>query len=83
MDSEGQLGELLDLAERLGVEIRRAWLGGDGGGLCVIRGKKVLFLDTAASPPEQVGKTAAALAAVEGVEDCYVRPEVRELLDGD
>ena len=81
MDSEEQLQELLDLAERLGVEVRQVGMGGEGGGICRLRGKQVLFVDTGASPAEQVGKTAAALAQVEGLEECYVRPEVRELLD--
>lgn len=82
MDSEAVLAELLDLAEKLGIEVRRELLGGEGGGLCLLRGRKVLFVDTGADLVEQVGKTAAALSDVDGIAECYVRPEVRELLDG-
>jgi len=81
MDSQTLLEELLDLAQRLEIEVRRASMGGEGGGLCRLRGKKVLYLDTAASLADQLGKTAAALKEVLGVEQCYIRPEVRELLD--
>lgn len=82
MDSEAVLAELLDLAERLGIEVRRELLDGNGGGLCLLRGQRVLFVDTGADLVEQVGRTAAALSDVDGVAECYVRPEVRELLDG-
>lgn len=82
MDSEAVLAELLDLAERLGIEVRRELLSGEGGGLCLLRGQRVLFVDTGADLVEQVGRTAAALSDVDGVAECYVRPEVRELLDG-
>jgi hypothetical protein len=82
MDSDLILAELLDLAGKLGIEIRRELLGGDGGGLCLLRGRKVLFVDTAAALIDQVETTAAALSDVDGVAECYVRPEVRQLLDG-
>ena len=62
MDSEAVLAELLDLAEKLGIEVRRELLGGDGGGLCLLRGRRVLFVDTGADLVEQVGRTVAAPA---------------------
>jgi hypothetical protein len=44
----------LNVAERLGYEVRQDWLGGTGGGGCEIRGRKVLFIDLALSPAEQL-----------------------------
>ena len=41
------LEQALDLAQRLGYEVRQEWLGGNGGGGCELNGQKVLFLDLA------------------------------------
>jgi hypothetical protein len=47
------LGHGLDLVSRLGYEIRQEYLGGSGGG-CVLKGKKIFFLDLALDPGEQL-----------------------------
>ena len=44
----------LDLAARLGYQIRQEYLGGNGGGGCLLRGKKIFFLDLALDPAEQL-----------------------------
>ena len=44
----------LDLAARLGYQIRQEYLGGNGGGGCVLKGKKIFFLDLALDPAEQL-----------------------------
>ena len=80
MDEQGLLSELLDLAEELGVEVRRDFLGGEGGGICRLRGKWVLFVDSDASVAEQVSRTAEALAGQVGLEDRYILPQVRDIL---
>jgi hypothetical protein len=55
------LGQALDLARRLGYEIRQEWLDGDGGGGCILRGRKILFLDLALGPDEQLDQVLDAL----------------------
>ncbi len=47
------LDHALDLAQKLGYQIRQEWLGGEGGGSCVLKGCKLFFLDLALSPREQ------------------------------
>jgi len=47
------LRQSLDLAERLGYRVRQEWLNGCGGG-CEINGRKVLFLDLAMGPTDQL-----------------------------
>ncbi|MGW8256065.1 MAG: hypothetical protein ACWGMZ_01120 [Thermoguttaceae bacterium] len=47
------LEHALNLATRLGYHIRQEFLGGSGGGGCVLRGKKILFLDPALDPSDQ------------------------------
>jgi hypothetical protein len=39
------LQEAVEAARRLGYEVRQDWLGGNGGGHCLVRGRKWLLLD--------------------------------------
>ena len=73
------LRRLCELAEKLGCEVRVEALRGTGG-LCEIRGNRVLFIDASLDPLEQVGQTAQALCNEPGLEDVYVLPELREYL---
>lgn len=81
MDLQTRLDEMAALAEQVGVEIRREALGGDGGGLCVLRGRRVLFIDTLADLETRYDKTLAALAGLPEVDAHYVRPDLREEID--
>lgn len=72
--------ELAGVAERLSIEIRHLRYEGEGG-MCVIRGKKVLMINDGLDAPDRVFMMARALVGAPGVEDLYVVPEVRELLD--
>lgn len=80
MHTEELLAALLELAELVGLEVRKEYLGGEGGGLCVLRGKRILILDTGSDTAEQVARTASALARLSEVETMYVLPQVREVL---
>jgi hypothetical protein len=60
------LNEALEAARRLGYDVRQDWLGGDGGGHCLVRGRRMLLLDVAQSPNEQLDVVADALRS----EDC-------------
>ncbi len=81
MDKQALLTELLDLADRMDIEIRQVYMSGEGGGLCNLRGRSVLFVDTAAPLPEQLARVAEALAGLDHLEDQYLLPQVREILD--
>jgi len=77
------LGELLELAEQLGVQVRRASMGGSGGGLATLRGQPILFVDTDAPAEVQLEKSAAGLSRLaDRIEQIYVRPALRALLEG-
>lgn len=75
------LTEALALLERLDVEVRNVHLGGTGGGFCVLRGKRVMFLDLDADVATQLDVSLAALAELPEVDSLFASPALRELLD--
>ena len=56
----------------------RAGLGGDGGGFCIIKGQKRLFVDTQADVETRYEHTLAAMAALPDIDTHFLLPEVRE-----
>jgi len=78
------LGQLEDLANRLGIAIRHFKFIRDEssgpGGLCRIRGEYVLFLDSQATTKEKVLVTIEALKQFD-LGDVHVRPAIRDLLE--
>lgn len=81
MDKQRTLEELLDLLEAEGVEVRTEALGGGGGGLCVIKDKRIFFVDTQTSLAEMAAICGEAVAKLVDVEKVYIRPEVREFIE--
>jgi len=80
MMNEAKIVEYLtELCEKLGVVVRFEPLA-TSGGLCDLRGRKMLFVGTACSRAEQVATICEALldADLEGI---YILPEVREVLE--
>jgi len=84
MEPERQLRALLDLVESLGILLRRmpAGEGGSPGALVRLRDREMLFLDPAAPVADQVAVVADALRGRPGLEELYLPPELRELIEG-
>lgn len=78
MDLGNRLDALLELAEQLGIDIRAEAMGGGGGGICRLRGARVLFVDTSADLMTRYDRTLAALAPLEELDGHYICPEVRQ-----
>jgi hypothetical protein len=78
VDLQTRLDFLTDFAADLDIELRREPLGGQGGGLCTLRGRRVLFIDSSADAETRYEKTLAALAGLPELEARYVPPEIRE-----
>jgi hypothetical protein len=74
------LGLCLDLAKRLGYDIREEWLGGNGGGGCVLRGRKILFLDLTFGPAEQLDLVVETLRRDTEAPQLPMPQAVRDLL---
>lgn len=81
MDIERRLEELLEVVGQLGLEVRRESLSGSGGGLCVMKGRRVLFVDTAADLDERYERVLSAVAGLAELEQRYLSPDVREDLE--
>ena len=79
MDSESILMCLEELANKLEIEVRWDALGSDGG-ICTLRGKRILMVDRSLNDLSKIDVMAEALCE-EGIDDIYIRPEVREILE--
>lgn len=78
MDISRRLDALLELAEQLGIDIRAETMGGSGGGLCRLKGRRVLFVDTAADLATRYDRTLAAMAGLTEIDARFLLPEVRQ-----
>jgi hypothetical protein len=81
MDATAQLDTVLQLFEQLGIEVRRERLGGSGGGLCKIRGQRVVFVDLDADTATKLDCCIEALAGVPEAASVYMAPDMRERMD--
>lgn len=75
------LDYLIELARRLGFEIREEWLDGTGGGACEIKGQRILFVDQSLTPSDRVDQVAQSLRGCDRLATIYILPEARVLLD--
>lgn len=76
-----QLDNALELLARLGVEVREESLGGEGGGLCKLRGRAVFFLDRGADPATNLELCIAALADMPEADEHFIIPTMRERIE--
>jgi hypothetical protein len=74
------LSHALNLAERLGYSVRQEWIDGNGGGGCTLRGRKLIFIDLAAPPEDQLEIVVGVLRGAAGVADQEMPPELRAAL---
>jgi N-dimethylarginine dimethylaminohydrolase len=79
------LGQLEELAEKLGIEVRYENVNVEEssgtGGLCRIKGKYALIIHSHATSREKIQVMTAALKVFD-LGDIYVKPAIRELLEG-
>jgi len=86
VDARTILGHLEAVADQLGVEIRYEPMEGETalspGGLCRIRGKQVIIVNSKAPPGDQVGTFVKALRRLD-LGQIYLKPGIRDLLEGE
>jgi len=81
MTEQTILEELLALLEANRVKIRSEPLGGRGGGLAMMRGENIFFVDTEAPSAEVATLCAEAVTKLMDIETIYLRPEVRQFIE--
>ncbi|MHC4243305.1 MAG: hypothetical protein ACYS3N_11555 [Planctomycetota bacterium] len=81
MNEQRILEELLALLEANSVAIRDEPLGGNGGGLCVMKGRQIFFVDTQAPSAVVAAMCAQAVPKVVDIEEVYIKPEVRQFIE--
>ncbi len=86
MDENRLIDYLEELAENLGIQICYEAIRQDedsiyvAGGLCLLRGEYLLIINTKATAEERIRTLATAIKHFD-VDQMYVRPALRELLD--
>ena len=73
--------ELLALLEANEITIRSEPLGGSGGGLCTIKGRRILFVDTQAPAIATAMICAEVVPKVVDIEQIYMKPQVRQFIE--
>ena len=81
MNDQMILEELLALLEAGDIVVRNEPLGGSGGGLCVIKGQRIFFVDTQAAAGTMAAACAEALPQIMDIEQVYIKPEVRQFIE--
>ena len=86
MDTEARLNALLELVEACGISIRRLPAGAasddhPAGSLVRLKDAEVLFLQTNASVPDQISLLAAILRGRKELQDRFLAPEIRQLIE--
>lgn len=81
MSVNESIREALDAVERLGIEVRRERLGGNGGGLCRLRDRQVFFVDLDADQVSLLDELARTLAESGGAESFFLSPSLRNLIE--
>ena len=71
--------ELSDLAKQIGVDVRKDQ-GSFRSGLCFIKEKPVIVLNKRASADQIASSIARSLAEM-SIENIYLKPALRELID--
>jgi hypothetical protein len=69
------------VARQLGYHIRQEWLGGAGSGHCLLRGRRVILLDLAQTPNDQLDAVRDALRGEIFVTHVQMSRELAESLD--
>ncbi len=81
MSVDSKLASLLDAAEGLGIAVRHVDLDGRGGGLCTLKGQRVIFVDVSCDRATRYDCVLREFCRLSEIETIYLRPEIREDMD--
>ena len=81
MDVEQKLSTILQVFDALGVTVRFEGLGGQGGGVCRMKEKILVFIDLDADSSWRYQTVLSALGEASDLDDIYLLPEIRADLE--
>lgn len=82
MNQQQILEELISILETNGVHVRDERLSSHTGGLCSVRGRPIMFLDSCSCVQDNVEACAQAVSQVIDIEALYIKPQVRQCIEG-
>jgi hypothetical protein len=81
MNQRQILEELVSLLETHGVQVRDEPLAGQHSGLCTVRGRPIMFLDSDSSVQDNADACAEAAGQAINIEELYIKPQVRQYIE--
>jgi hypothetical protein len=81
MTIQERLNTLIAAATAVGIDVERVPMGGEGGGLAILAGKRRLFVDTMADSTTAYETTLAALANLQEIQALDLPEQVRTDLE--
>ena len=81
MDLQTKLEALVEIVKQLDITVRFVPLGGEGGGLCAVKGDRVLFIDSSADIATQCDSCITEISQLAEINSIYIVPELREELE--
>ena len=79
--AKAELEIVLEALDRLDVAVRHERCGGSGGGLCIVKGRKIVFVDLDADELTRLECSLQALAGLPDAETLFLPPAIREHVD--
>ena len=73
------IDELIEVFKNIGYEVR-VEKGSFKGGFCLLREQKLFLLNKNIEPAKKIGFLAKNLSEL-GIEDIFVKPEIREIIE--
>ncbi len=81
MNQQQILDELVNILVSNGIQVRQEPLEASGGGLCTIKGRSLLYLDTQAPIGDSIKTCLIAIKKLVNIEDIYIRPQIRQIIE--
>ena len=81
MNQRQILEELVSLLETHGIQVRDESLSGLRSGLCTVRGRAIMFLDSDTGIQDNSDACAEAVGRAINIEELYIKPQVRQYIE--
>jgi hypothetical protein len=81
MNQQQILEELVSILETNGIQVRDEPLSGQMGGLCTVRGRSIMFLDSDTGAQDNSDACAEAVGQAINIEELYIKPQVRQYIE--